>query len=667
MRWNELGKFLIVALAIVGGFVMYIRPLASSVKQGLDLQGGTHVVLQAVDTPQLKVNDDALDRATHIIERRVNALGLTEPVVQRQGRDRIIVELPGVKDPEKAINMLGKTAMLEFKDPNNKTVLTGTDLKDAKAVVGNGNQPLVSMEFSDEGGQKFADVTARNVGKRIAITLDGEVLTAPVVQEAITGGRAQITGNRSMEEAQHLAILLRSGSLPVKLEIIENRTVGPTLGQDSKEASQKAFLIGVAGVFVFMILFYRLSGVVADIALLLYTMLLLLVMRYLNATLTLPGMAGIILSIGMAVDANVLIFERFKEEIRTGKTLRKAMDNGFGRALVTILDSNITTLMACAVLFYLGTGEPHGFWHLRSESRGGGKMKNFSIVRNWKIFFAITIIGLMIGYGSMIFRGFNLGIDFTGGSIMDLKFEKAVQVAQVREVLGKHNLGGAIIQLESNDSAATSSQGVLIRTPVIADNDRTTVMQDMEKSLGKFEIRRVENVGATIGGELIQQAAIAIFLSWVLMVLYITIRFQLNFALAAIIALIIDVSVTLSWFSLLQLEIDSTFVAALLTVVGYSVNGTIVIFDRIRENLKVHRRTETVTDMIDNSIKSTLTRTIYTTITTLFAIVAIFLFGGETIHNFSFAMLVGCCSGAYTSILLAGTIWLFLQHKKAGE
>ncbi len=292
-------------------------------------------------------------------------------------------------------------------------------------------------------------------------------------------------------------------------------------------------------------------------------------------------------------------------------------------------------------------------------------MKNFSIVRNWKIFFAITIIGLMIGYGSMIFRGFNLGIDFTGGSIMDLKFEKAVQVAQVREVLGKHNLGGAIIQLESNDSAATSSQGVLIRTPVIADNDRTTVMQDMEKSLGKFEIRRVENVGATIGGELIQQAAIAIFLSWVLMVLYITIRFQLNFALAAIIALIIDVSVTLSWFSLLQLEIDSTFVAALLTVVGYSVNGTIVIFDRIRENLKVHRRTETVTDMIDNSIKSTLTRTIYTTITTLFAIVAIFLFGGETIHNFSFAMLVGCCSGAYTSILLAGTIWLFLQHKKA--
>lgn len=361
MRWNELGKFLVVALAIIGGFCMYIRPLANTVKQGLDLQGGTHVVLQAVDTPQYKVNDDALERASKIIEKRVNGLGLTEPVVQRQGKDRIIVELPGVKDPEKAIAMLGKTAMLEFKDQQGKVVMTGTDLKDAKASMGNGNRAVVNLEFTSEGGDKFGQLTARNVGKQIAITLDGEVLTAPVVQEAITGGRAQITGSRNIEEAQNLAVLLRSGSLPVKLEILENRTVGPTLGMDSKVKSQKAFAIGVIGIFVFMILFYRLSGLVADIALLLYVMMLLLVMRYLNATLTLPGIAGIILSIGMAVDANVLIFERFKEEVRLGRTLRRAMDSGFSRALVTILDSNITTLIACAVLFYLGTGPVKGF------------------------------------------------------------------------------------------------------------------------------------------------------------------------------------------------------------------------------------------------------------------------------------------------------------------
>lgn len=361
MRWNEFGKFLIIALAIIGGFCVYISPLSNSIKQGLDLQGGTHVVLQAVDTPELKVDDDAVNRSVKIIERRVNELGLTEPVIQRQGKDRIIVELPGVKDPEKAIAMLGRTAMLQFKDESGKVVLTGSDLKDAKAQVSQGNQAVVGLEFSDEGGKKFADLTARNVGKKIAIELDGEVLTAPVVQEAITGGHAQISGSRNVEEAEHLAILLRSGSLPVKIEVLENRTVGPTLGQDSKDKSIKAFSIGIIGVFVFMLLFYRLAGVVADIALLLYVMLLLLVMRYLGATLTLPGIAGIILSVGMAVDANVLIFERFKEEIKRGKTLRSAMDSGFSRAIVTILDSNLTTIMAAAVLFYLGTGPIKGF------------------------------------------------------------------------------------------------------------------------------------------------------------------------------------------------------------------------------------------------------------------------------------------------------------------
>ena len=275
MRWNELGKFLIIALAIIGGFCVYIQPFSNSIKQGLDLQGGTHVVLQAVDTPEMKVDDDAVNRSVKIIERRVNELGLTEPVIQRQGKDRIIVELPGVKDPEKAIAMLGRTAMLHFQDERGNVVLTGSDLKDARAQISQGNQAVVGLEFNSEGADKFADLTAKNIGKQIAIVLDGEVLTAPVVQEAITGGRAQISGSRSIEDAERLAILLRSGSLPVKIEILENRTVGPTLGQDSKEKSIKAFGIGILGVFVFMILFYRLSGIVADIALLLYVMLLL--------------------------------------------------------------------------------------------------------------------------------------------------------------------------------------------------------------------------------------------------------------------------------------------------------------------------------------------------------------------------------------------------------
>lgn len=293
-------------------------------------------------------------------------------------------------------------------------------------------------------------------------------------------------------------------------------------------------------------------------------------------------------------------------------------------------------------------------------------MRKFSIVNHYKIFFSITIIFLCIGIGSMLFRGFNLGIDFTGGSIMDLSFQKPVAVAEVRDVLKEHNLGNSIIQLENSDGGQTS-KGVLIRTGVIDDEQRRVVMDDLKGKLGDFDIQRVENVGATVGGELIQQAILAIVLSWFLMIAYITLRFEFKFAIAAIIALIIDVMVTLSYFSLFQMEMDSSFVAALLTVVGYSINGTIVIFDRIRENLKIHRRSESMSEMIDNSIWQTMGRSIYTVGTSLFAVVAIFLWGGDTIRNFAFAMLVGFSSGAYTSTFLAGPMWLFLRGKKAGE
>ncbi len=289
----------------------------------------------------------------------------------------------------------------------------------------------------------------------------------------------------------------------------------------------------------------------------------------------------------------------------------------------------------------------------------------FSIVKNYKIFFSITIIFLLIGFGSIVTRGFNLGIDFTGGSIVDLTFENPVNVAQVRDVLKEHDMGNSIIQLENSDGK-TEANSVLIRTGVVEDTELRATMNDLQSKLGNYQIQRVEQVGATIGSELVQQAAMAIVLSWVLMIAYITFRFEFKFAIAAIIALIIDILVVLSYFSLFQMEMDSSFVAALLTVVGYSVNGTIVIFDRIRENLKIHRRSESLGEMVDNSIWQCMTRTIYTVATSLFAIVSIFLFGGETIHNFSFAMLVGFASGAYTSIFLAGPMWMFLKNKKIG-
>lgn len=361
LRKNSFAKLVAIIAVIVGVFFYYVSPLAHSIKQGLDLQGGTHVVLEAVDTPEAQVNEDAVQRVVKIIEKRVNELGLTEPIIQRQGERRIIVELPGIKDPEEAIAVLGKTAMLEFQDEQGNTVLTGTDLKDAKAQIDHANQNMVALEFSDEGGKKFAELTAKNVGKTIAILLDKQMLTNPRVNEPITGGKAVITGSRTIEEAQHLAILLRSGSLPVKVDIVETRTVGPTLGQDSKDKSEFAFTVGIAAIIIFMLAFYRLSGFIANITLMAYVLMLLFSLKMLDATLTLPGIAGIILSVGMAVDANVLIFERFKEEHRAGKTLMAAMDAGFSRAFATILDSNVTTFLAAAVLFFMGTGTIKGF------------------------------------------------------------------------------------------------------------------------------------------------------------------------------------------------------------------------------------------------------------------------------------------------------------------
>lgn len=354
-------KFFGAVAIIIGVFATCIRPLAESIKQGLDLQGGTHIVLEAQDTPDSPVTDDSVNRAVTIVERRINEMGLTEPIVQKEGSRRIIVELPGEKNPEKAIETIGKTAVMEFKDETGTMRMTGSDLKTAKEQIDNGKKNVVAIEFTDEGAQKFADLTAANVGHKISITLDGEVLTAPVVNEAITGGKAVITGSQSLEEAKNLAILLRSGALPVKLKVLEVRTIGPSLGQDSKEKSERAFAIGIVLIMIFLVVVYRMSGIVANVALLVYVLILLAILKYLDATLTLPGIAGIILSMGFAVDANILIFERFKEEVLVGKSLRTSMQAGFKRAFSTILDANVSVMIAAVVLIVMGSGTVRGF------------------------------------------------------------------------------------------------------------------------------------------------------------------------------------------------------------------------------------------------------------------------------------------------------------------
>ena len=352
---------LVMIILVVGIAVFYAFPLDKNINLGLDLQGGSHIVLECIDTPDAPVDSDAVSRVIEIITNRINPEGVKEPVIQRQGERRILVQLPGMDDPQEAESLIGKTALLEFKDDSGQTLLTGAHLKNAKASFDRFGRSNVLLEFDEEGARLFEQATMRNVGKVLAITLDGQEISAPVVEEPIPSGEASIVGQFSVEEAQQLALLLRSGALPVEVKILENRSVGPTLGKDSINRGLKAGLVGLLLILVFMVVFYKGFGIVADLSLGICLLLVMGGLAILNATLTLPGIAGIILTIGMAVDANILIFERIKEELKMDKTFRASIEAGFSKAFRTILDANVTTLIAAIALLYFGSGPIRGF------------------------------------------------------------------------------------------------------------------------------------------------------------------------------------------------------------------------------------------------------------------------------------------------------------------
>ncbi len=375
MRWSKIVSLILVVAIVLLAFMASISPvfqkyqltqkylpLIKDVNLGLDLQGGVHVVLEAKDTPDSQVTPEAMKQLQAILQNRVDQFGVAEPIIQAQGKNRMIVELAGIKDPDEAINSMVKTAFLEFKTPEGETVLTGRDLKDAQESMDPVSGAVeVNLTFNEEGAKKFAEVTTANVGRNIAIFLDGNLLQNPTVQNAITNGQARITGYQSLEEAHRIAILLRSGALPVQVEVIEKRAVGPALGADSLEKSKYAGIVGITAIFVFMVTYYRIPGLVASFALIIYSFIVLIVYLGLDVTMTLPGIAGYLLSMGIAVDANVIIFERIKEEMRSGKSLRASIDSGFKRGFVAIFDSNTTTVLAAIVLIYLGTGPIKGF------------------------------------------------------------------------------------------------------------------------------------------------------------------------------------------------------------------------------------------------------------------------------------------------------------------
>ena len=360
-NWRDFPWRLIITIALVVLAIIAIFPIEKKIRLGLDLKGGSHILLECVDSPEAPLDEDSVKRVVEIVRNRVDQLGVAEPLILRQGEKRVLVQLPGIADPQRAVEIIGQTALLEFKDESGKTLLTGATLKNAQVQYDRFGRPTVSISFNEEGAKLFGQATTANVGKPIGIYLDGNIISNPVVQEPILQGDAQITGQFTLDEAQNLAILLRAGALPVKVVVAEERSVGPSLGKDSITSGLRAAIIAGIFVFIFMFLYYGWLGILADIALICYALFTLALLSVLQATLTLPGIAGFILSVAMAVDANVLIFERIKEEYRAGKTWRAAIQAGFDKAFRTILDSNITTIIAAALLFFIGSGSVRGF------------------------------------------------------------------------------------------------------------------------------------------------------------------------------------------------------------------------------------------------------------------------------------------------------------------
>jgi SecD/SecF fusion protein len=675
----------------------------------------------------------AVTQSIEVIRRRIDELGTTEPVVQRQGNDRILVQVPGLDDPARLKALIGQTAKLSFhlvssemsaqealqtRPPAGTEVLyendaegepvrsylietramvDGEDLVDAQAGFNQQtNEPIVSFRFNTKGAARFGQVTQANVNKPFAIVLDNVVLSAPVIREPILGGAGQISGNFTIESANDLAVLLRAGALPAKLDIIEERTVGPGLGADAIAAGKIASIVGAIAVLVFMVLAYGFLGLIANVALIANIAMLIGILSILGATLTLPGIAGIVLTMGMAVDSNVLIYERIREERRNGRSLIQSFDAGFRTAIATILDANITTLIAAFILFYLGSGPIRGFavtlaigivttvftaytftrlmvalWiRYRKPKEIPARpvdvipeSTNFRFMRGRMITFPISAIAVIVSVGLFFLVSLNFGIDFKGGTLVELQSKSGpADIADVRGRLGDLNLGDVqvqefgspeeiLVRVESRGTVDSADQSVeaLVRGELESD----------------FDFRRVEVVGPTVSGELAQTGTLAVIVSLLAIMVYIWFRFEWQFSVGAVIATLHDVLLTIGMFAVLRLEFSLSSIAAILTIVGYSLNDTVVVYDRIRENLRKYKKM-TIPELIDMSINQTLSRTILTSATTLVALFSLYFLGGEVLASFTFAMIFGVFVGTYSSIFIAAPV-LILFNLRPGQ
>ncbi|PYE90081.1 protein translocase subunit SecD [Phyllobacterium leguminum] len=695
---------------------------------------GNQISLTLTEAGERYRLDNAVQQSLEIIRRRVDQVGVAEPSIQRAGSDRIVVQLPGLKDPTQLRQLLGSTAKMTFhmladvnpndpppagvtilpdaKDPNIKypvedqVALDGSRLVDARAGFDpNTNQPLVSFKFDSVGARQFADITSRNVGKPFAIVLDGKVLSAPVIREPITGGSGQISGNFTVEETSTLSALLRAGALPAPLTVVEERTVGPDLGADSIKMGLYTGIAGFILVALFIVVLYGFWGMVANVALLLHTVLTFAALSLLGATLTLPGIAGIILGIGIAVDANVLINERIKEETRKGLSAMAALDKGFKSAYATIVDANVTTLIATGLLFLFGTGPVRGFAITMMLGIAISMFSDVSLVRmmmasivrrrklkkleikplfnfspgetNFKFMRARFLgigVSILLSLASIVLfikPGLNYGIDFLGGIQIEIKSPQPADLSQLRSTLGALDIGEVALQNIGGPSdvlirVQRQNGGEDAQTAAVAK-----VRDSVEKLIPGVKIERSEVVGPKVSGELARSGILAVSLAAVAMLFYIWWRFEWYFALGAIATLILDTTKMIGFFALTGLDFNLTAIAALLTIIGYSVNDKVVVYDRMRENMRLYK-SKPLREIIDMSINQVLARCIYTSATTFLAMLPMAIWGGSAVHNFAVPMIFGIVIATSSSIYIAAPILLFLgdwwkRHHKEKE
>ena len=669
------------------------------IKLGLDLAGGVSITYQAKEE-----NPSAEDMSDtqYKLQQRVQNYS-SEAEVYQEGGNRINVDIPGVTDANKILEELGKPGSLQFYDENWNVVLEGTDVASAKAVIykdqqtGNNNYE-VALTFTDEGTKKFADVTAANVGKKIAIVYDNVMYSNPTVQQAITGGQASISGMTSYEEAENLASTIRIGSLSLELEELRSNVVGAKLGQEAITTSLKAGAIGFGIVCVFMIVVYLVPGLAASLALCLYVALMLILLAAFEVTLTLPGIAGIILSIGMAVDANVIIFTRIKEEIGLGKTVHSAIKTGFAKALSAIVDGNVTTLIAAAVLYWRGSGTVKGFattlalgivlsmftalfvtkFTLNTLYNLGFQDQKFYGIRKEKkalnflgkrnICFIISAVMILAGVAGMVMNkssignAFNYSLDFQGGTSINVPFNEDYSIEELDKEV-EPVVEGVTKDSNIQMTKVVGGNNVIIKTRSLTLEEREQVYQAMADNFGvdTSEIT-FDNISSTVSKEMSQNAMKAVIIAVVCMLLYIWIRFRdIRFASSAILALMHDIAIVFGFYVVSRISVGSTFIACMLTILGYSINSTIVIFDRIRENLPELKR-EPIESLVDRCITDTLTRSIYSSLTTFITIFVLFVMGVSSIRDFAAPLMVGIVCGAYTSVCITGALWYVMKH-----